>query len=205
MSADNAGEQDEFLYDSSEVETQSVDEQLSVDESNADTEAKAQNNDDVTVYNNNCASLLVDQDVVGNSGNNDASDNEGSEMGTGNVSTASHTYNEGNVNQVEGDRSSNADDQNSDQGGSTNSVIEDEDGVTVENNNKIYLENDVDVESNSGGNTMNDNDGNAELSTGDIDMIVTLMNILNMNITGEDFTHLIVNIFGDLSGEVDLD
>ena len=61
------------------------------------------------------------------------------------------------------------------------------------------------VEGVSGSNIVTDNDGNATLTTGDIELIANMLNILNLNITGEDFLHLIVNIFGQLNGTIDLD
>ncbi len=192
-SADVAGEEDNLLYESSEVTTS--DSLKTVESEDLPIDSETQDNDSVTVANSNCASIQNDQEVIAKTGENDASDNEGSVMGTGDSEANSNLINKGNEN-ISGTNSD---------GTSTGTSSEDKDNLTVDNNNQIYVENEVNVESKSGGNTLNDNDGQAELSTGDIDMMVTLLNILNTNITGEDFTHLIVNIFGDLSGDVDLE
>lgn len=198
-SADVAGEENNLLYDSGEV-NQDTTAQNDQPVSENSTDSSTTDNDTVTVSNSNCASLQNDQQVNSTTGSNDASNNEGSEMQTGSSEADSTLINEGNKNISSSDTTSDGSQQVQGDVSTTNN-----DQVTVDNNNQIYAQNDVVVESTSGGNTINDNDGNAELSTGDVDMMVTLLNILNLNLTGEDFTHLIVNIFGDLTGDVDLD
>ncbi|MBI2029707.1 hypothetical protein HYT02_04780 [Candidatus Gottesmanbacteria bacterium] len=191
-SADVAGEENTLLYDSSEVAPV---ESETVAETNSN-ESQLQDNDSVEVENSNCASLTNEQDVNSNTGGNDVSDNGSVKAATGGASADSTMTNKGNTNTT----SSTADEEVQGQSSSTQEL----DSLGADNNNQIYVTNDVNVESTSGANSVNDNDGRALLTTGDVDMMVTLMNILNMNITGEDFTHLIVNIFGDLSGDVDL-
>ena len=200
--ASNGGEENTFSAESADVagnsDTTTSTQQPSQETNDSSSESTSTDNDTVTVTNTNCVAVSNDQDVSATTGGNNASGNDGSVMDTGSSSADSSLINEGNKNTTSGEKNTTADNQNV-------STTEDRDKVTVENNNQIYAENNVSVESSSGGNTLMDNDGQAQLSTGDVDMIVTLLNILNVNITGEDFTHLIVNIFGDLNGEVDLD
>lgn len=198
------GEENNFTQEATDVVQNTSSEATTNSEDSSAGDASSQDNDTVTVTNANCASIKNDQDVSSTSGNNDASDNEGSKLNTGDTSSDSSLINEGNKNTTLGDQQSEATNLD-DQGSSTDTNSESSEKVSVDNDNQIYAENDVNVESTSGGNTVNNNDGQVTLSTGDVDMIVTLLNILNVNITGEDFTHLIVNIFGDLTGDVDLD
>ncbi|MEK7188795.1 MAG: hypothetical protein AAB685_03015, partial [Patescibacteria group bacterium] len=79
------------------------------------------------------------------------------------------------------------------------------DNLSVDNSNEANVDNQMAVEATSGSNTITDNDGSATLTTGDLELIANMLNILNLNITGEDFLHLIVNIFGNLNGNLDLD
>lgn len=173
------------------------------DENSADS--TSQESDTVAVTNSNCASVENQQDVIATTGENNASNNDGGvEAETGSGAAGSILINEGNINttsETDSIQGQNAQEQDS----NTDSSSDNQDLVSVENNNKIYAENDVNVESTTGGNDLTNNDGQALLTTGDVDILVSLLNILNLNISGSDFTHLIVNIFGNLNGEVNLE
>ncbi len=197
-SEDVAGEEDALLYESAEVNPSDSSQETLDSQSQVNADSETTDNDTLDVDNSNCASLSNDQQVSAESGNNSLSGNDGSYLNTGDASADSNNQNTGNKNITENQTDISADST----GSETNT---DNDSLKVDNNNQIYAENEIEVESSSGGNTLNDNDGTAQLTTGDIDLMVTLLNILNLNITGEEFTHLIVNIFGDLTGDVDLD
>lgn len=92
-------------------------------------------------------------------------------------------------------------------GGDTSLVSEglDSEVLAVSNTNEVYVNNELNVSGVSGENILACNDGEATLTTGDVELIANMLNILNLNITGEDFMHLIINIFGTLSADLDID
>lgn len=197
-SEDVAGEEDTLLYESAEVNPSDNTQEPLESQSQVNADSETADNDTLDVDNSNCASLSNNQQVSAQSGENSLSGNEGSYLDTGDASADSNNQNTGNKNITDNQTDLSA--------GTTGSETNtDNDTLKVDNDNQIYAENEIQVESSSGGNTLNNNDGTAQLSTGDVDLMVTLLNILNLNITGEEFTHLIVNIFGDLTGDVDLD
>lgn len=189
--------------------------------SSASGTAVSQDIDSTNVSNNNCASLGNDSYAGGISGENTQSTNDGpTDMTTGSSGASGQLTNQGNVNatetgnfsnesnaSAEGSFAAGSEAENLNTGEDTNNLASGTqvDNLNVDNNNTAYVDNNMTVEGVSGVNTITDNDGNATLTTGDIELIANMLNILNLNITGEDFLHLIVNIFGTLNGTLDLD
>ncbi len=165
------------------------------------------NNDGVTVSSDNCANIKNDQAVSSSTGTNTQTFNSSrNSMGTGDATSSASLQNSGNTNVVEvSGNNQNASNGGTEKNSSNNATANNTTNLTVDNNNHASAENNLNVSSSTGSNLVANNEGNAKLSSGDIDMIVNMMNILNMNIAGTDFTHLLVNIFGNLTGEIDLD
>ena len=182
--------------------------------------AVSENNDTSTVNNDNCASINNDGYAGGISGENSQTKNDGStSMTTGGVNADGTLVNNGNYNSTDADnlgtaqasagdslaQGSEAENLNTGEDSENLAYAQESNTLTVGNDNEAYVDNSLAVEGTSGANTVTDNDGNATLTTGDIELIANMLNILNLNITGDDFLHLIVNIFGELTGDLDMD
>lgn len=168
----------------------------------------SQNKDEVTVYNQNSLDLVNQTDLDSTSGQNSLTNNEGSaSLESGQGEARADTATAGNINIVRTEDDGTAEAVNSQtEDNSANFTSEEVSQKTVVvNENSAAVENNLAVSSVSGQNDLSKNEGDATLTTNEVDIIVNLLNILNMNITGSDFTHLIVNIFGNLTGEFDLD
>lgn len=180
--------------------------------------------DSTNVSNNNCADLYNNSTASGNSGTNAQQQNDGGvSMATGNVDSEGKLINNANHNVTETDslnsgsgsadssannsfaNGSDAENLNTGEDSENVAVATQNDTLTVDNTNNVYANNQMTVEGTSGNNTLTENDGDVTLSTGDIELIANMLNILNLNVTGDDFLHLIVNIFGELNGTLDLD
>ena len=164
--------------------------------------------DEVTVHNENELELVNELEVGSSSGENELSENEDNadlETGSGQSSAVMENY--GNVNTTETEGKEGAEATNEETGDDSVNFTSDEVSQTlvVENENQAAVENNLSVSSASGENDLSENEDDANLTTGEVEIIANLLNILNLNITGQDFTHLIVNIFGNLTGEFDLD
>ena len=75
-------------------------------------------------------------------------------------------------------------------------------GLSIKNNNKAKVSNIVDILANSGGNSIQGNAGNVDLKTGDVFALSNILNLVNTNITGSDWTLATINIIGDWNGSV---
>lgn len=182
--------------------------------------ATSENNDSTTVSNDNCADLSNDSYAGGISGENAQTGNDGNmNMTTGGSNANGQMVNNGNINSTESDNlgsaasgandsfaeGSTAENLNTGEDSENLAVAEESNTLAVDNTNAAYVDNNMTVEGTSGANTVAENDGSAILTTGDIELIANMLNILNLNITGDDFLHLIVNIFGQLTGDLDMD
>ncbi len=160
-------------------------------------------NGNANVTNNNCLSAENSDSAQAQTGSNNQSGNDGdAAMSTGNGSATGSQVNQGNTNITNTGSAENLTTANDSQNLKVNN---DSTSTTVNNNNDGFVHNELNVEGSSGANTVADNNGNVKLTTGDLELIANMLNILNMNITGTDFVHLIVNIFGQLNGDVDLE
>ncbi len=82
--------------------------------------------------------------------------------------------------------------------------IEDSTSTTfsIENNNKAKVNNMVEILASSGGNVIQGNEGDTDLSTGDVFALSNIMNLVNTNINGSDWTLATINIIGDWNGDL---
>ena len=217
------GEQDAFIQTgtcSEEGGQIDNDPSSALSEGTVDGTAVSEDVDTVNVTNDNCASISNDGLAGGISGENSVTGNDGPvDATTGNASGDGTIVNQGNTNVTEvdnfSDASASADGSFAEGADAENlSTGEDSenfasgtqvDNLNVDNSNQAYVDNQLTVEGVSGSNAITENDGDVTLTTGDIELIANMLNILNLNITGEDFLHLIVNIFGTLNGPLDLD
>jgi hypothetical protein len=166
----------------------------------------------VAVDNSNCAQVADTTTSGSNSGLNTASGSDGNVTTTTGDATGSATAdNTGNTNTTDvasgsavasagdgtasGDSASSA--PNFDQAQTSGSTA-------VQNDNAATVDESLDVGGNSGVNTSSNNDGNVTVKTGDVELTARLINILNLNVTGDNFVNLIVNIYGDITGNFDL-
>lgn len=74
--------------------------------------------------------------------------------------------------------------------------------VTVNNDNEAVLNNAVVIDANTGANLIASSSGESYIETGDIDIVSDVLNIANLNVTGEGWFFAVVNIFGTLEGDV---
>ena len=228
-----AAEEDPFASESqttSDTHPQSCEEQSSdpilggeattSSEGTVDNSATSVDSDITNVSNNNCASVENDTLASGTSGENAQTLNDSDvSMGTGDSSANGTLVNQGNINTTNSDDLGQASASTNDsfaQGSEAENLSTGDDSenlalgtetdnLAVDNGNTAYVDNQMTVGATSGANVVTDNDGDATLTTGDLELIANMLNILNLNITGEDFLHLIVNIFGTLNGPLDLD
>ena len=167
--------------------------------------------------NQNTATTTTGVDADGNSGDNDASSNDGDvEIDTGDVDVDVNVSNVVNTNitgngefnavdvqddaQGDLDHSSSSGDPYQDSevlqnGGATSTSLE------VSNANDANVSNEIDVDANSGHNTASGNGGGAFIETGNVNVDVNVSNVVNTNISGNDWFYSIVNIFGDWEGD----
>jgi len=147
-------------------------------------EIHSSDNNTITVSNN----AVIDNDITieANTGNNDASGNTGNAtISTGDIHETVNVSNDFNQTAIALKPISAPSEtaySNSVTGfGSTNTVVSTvvkSSEVTVSND--ISLENDLDLAANTGGNTANQNTGNATIDSGDIDISVNIKNIGNI-------------------------
>lgn len=76
--------------------------------------------------------------------------------------------------------------------------------LDVSNDNEAELENDIEAEADTGSNSADDNSGHAIVETGDADVGVNLVNIVNTNIIGSDFEFILSNFLDDVVGDINL-
>lgn len=192
--------EDDFIIDASSENFSSGED--------ADVLAISENIDEITVHNENDLELVNEMEVDSTSGENETSENEDDvNLQTGTGQSTATLENQGNVNMTEIGGNGGAEAINEGTGDDSTNFTSDEASqtLTVENENQAAVENNLSVSSTSGENELSENEGEATLTTDEVEIIANLLNILNLNITGQDFTHLIVSIFGNLTGEFDLD
>jgi len=200
-----------------ETQTDPLATTTSLDSSNS---ASSSDINSTNVSNDNCASLSNSSDAQGISGTNTQTGNDGPvSTTTGDSSATGILGNQANINTVDSDNLGTASSEAGDslaQGTEAENMSTDENSdnlaqanysetLAVDNSNSAYVDNQMNVDGVSGANVVSENDGDVTLTTGDIELIANMLNILNLNITGDDFLHLIVNIFGSLNGTLDLD
>lgn len=81
---------------------------------------------------------------------------------------------------------------------------EDNSSISIVSDNEAVVENDIVVGASTGDNLIDDNDGNATIDTGDINIVTNIVNIVNTNIANSDFYFFQNNIYEELEGDIDL-
>lgn len=74
--------------------------------------------------------------------------------------------------------------------------------LNVNNSSTSTIENKIVIDANTGENLVSSSSGQALIQTGDINIVNDILNIANINVTGEDWFFAVVNIFGELKGDV---
>ncbi len=72
--------------------------------------------------------------------------------------------------------------------------------LSIYNNNNANIQNNITTHVNTGGNIANNNDGDANISTGDATAWVNIFNFINNNIVGNNWMFSVVNIMGEWTG-----
>ncbi|MDP2671264.1 MAG: hypothetical protein Q8P13_02265 [bacterium] len=73
---------------------------------------------------------------------------------------------------------------------------------TVQVNNSGTVDNNIQINANTGGNQASKNTGNASIKTGDVNVAANVLNILNNTFLGSRMIVSIVNIFGSFNGDI---
>ncbi len=74
--------------------------------------------------------------------------------------------------------------------------------VNIQNNSTSTLMNDVLINANTGTNNISTSTGVNIIETGDISVVSDIVNMANLNITGQDWFFAVVNVFDVLSGDI---
>ena len=74
--------------------------------------------------------------------------------------------------------------------------------ISINNTNTGEIANDVIINANTGANLITNTGAESIIETGDINIASDVLNIANLNITGNDWFFAVVNIFGELEGDV---
>ncbi len=185
--------------------------------SGSDNAATVNTNNDTTVVINNDANVQNNLDFDANSGNNDASSNVGdSEIITGDANVVVTVITDANqvgldVYQFDVNGNQNGDvildsgsviAQNIGNGsGSTNDSTINNSNTNVETiNNDGEIINNIDIDANTGDNTASKNTGgDSTIETGDASVVANVINSLNTVVDG---AMNVVNIFGDMVGNI---
>jgi len=82
------------------------------------------------------------------------------------------------------------------------SQVDNEENETVDNKNQATLKNDITINAVSGENNTVKNTGEGDIETGDATAVAALVNFLNTNLVVEEWMIGVVNIFGELLGDI---
>jgi len=76
------------------------------------------------------------------------------------------------------------------------------DCLNIVDNNQGSIENNVLIDASTGDNSMESNQGEAIINTGNANVVANLFNILNSNVIGSNWFQFIINIFDDWAGDL---
>nr|NIM47604.1 hypothetical protein [Candidatus Aenigmarchaeota archaeon] len=79
------------------------------------------------------------------------------------------------------------------------------DSTEIENTNDGVLNNDININTNTGENSANYNTGSGTINSGDTNVITNIFNFLNLNVIAKKFVFLVVNVFGSWAGNIDVE
>jgi len=74
--------------------------------------------------------------------------------------------------------------------------------LNVNNDNDATIDNNIVIDVKTGANMISSTSGEAYIETGDINVVNDVLNIANLNVTGDDWFFAVVNIFGELEGDI---
>ncbi len=77
--------------------------------------------------------------------------------------------------------------------------------IDIDNENEGVLSNNISITANTGDNKADYNTGNGNITTGDSNVLANIANIMNVNVVAKKFVFLVVNIFGDWDGNIDVE
>lgn len=151
--------------------------------------------DDITIDNNNQATVSAATDSSADTGDNQSIGGSGdATIDTGDATASGQMTNDINSNTVVATSSP--------EPSQTSSGSPEDLNVTNENNGDV--KNSADVSANTGENLASENLGDVDLKTGDALAWLNLLNFLNTNIVGSDFEVLYLDIKDDSNGEINL-
>ena len=158
---------------------------------------------------NNTETSNYEGDNSGSQSNNDNS--EGSvDLTSGDIEGSVNVSNAANNNSDESGNGSGGNSYGVDNSGNgadstNNGEITDEDTTNIDQNNDLGLNNNVDVDYDTGGNKINDNlGGESSIKTGDATSTVNIFNFANTNLIGADISSNEFNVADNQSGDIDL-
>ena len=74
--------------------------------------------------------------------------------------------------------------------------------INIDNNSTSSINNLIDINATTGSNIIATTTGGGVIETGDIDIVNDILNIANLNVSGNDYFFAVVNIFGEMDGDV---
>lgn len=74
--------------------------------------------------------------------------------------------------------------------------------IEIVNNNEANIENTASAQANTGENEASGNGGDVNIETGDAYAMANVVNLVNLNIFGENWVFAVVNVFGDWVGDL---
>ncbi len=74
--------------------------------------------------------------------------------------------------------------------------------LTINNSNQADVSNNLNLLANSGSNTVDNNEGDVKVITGNVSVAANVVNIVNTNIIGNGWTFAIINIMGEWDGDL---
>lgn len=83
-------------------------------------------------------------------------------------------------------------------------IIDTSNNLDINNLNDGALSNNITIDANTGDNKTAYNTGNGNITTGDSNILANIANVMNVNVVAKKFVFLIVNVFGNWNGNIDV-
>lgn len=202
----------------SEIENSNENENSNINE-NSNTNSNVNGNSNVNTSSEEDPTDSVEGDSNSNTNSNDnpnanSNNNSNAQVDTGDAAAQSYVYNEVNTNivsdnyqqtviNIEGtsdedinllEQFQQLNESNPDSNTSGN--------LEVNNINDADVSNDVVVEANTGGNTIQTENGDSGIQTGDATAISDTVNVINTNIVGNNVLFAVINVYGEWNGDL---
>lgn len=85
-----------------------------------------------------------------------------------------------------------------------NSDINLNNNVDIKNNNNAKINNNININADTGNNSASYNTGNGSVTTGNASILANILNFINFNVVAQKAVIMIVNVFGDWAGNIDI-